>query len=292
MSLRGRLPVRSARVLRKLALALFLLCAATRDAEAGLIIYSDNFDQFALGTDLTSITYTPAVGQVNSATLNTFEGTSTKTAVNFGGSRAVEIQVPKDSGIEYVGGLPGAYSNTVLQFRWDTTFASLNDGLGGYFIRFPSPVFGMQVLMGYLDDGRITVFDGPPSLATIVPIGTFDAGVTYRTRLDVDLRNDVYSVYVDGAPLLLNAVLLDYVNQTTFDRFGFEADENTPSSAGNTWYIDNISVAVAAVPEPPSLWVMGVGVAFATTIGRRRVPQIAPENLAGLALPAHGLRVP
>ena len=58
----------------------------------------------------------------------------------------------------------------------------LNEGLGGFFIRFPTPTLDMQVLMGFLDDGRLIVFSGQPAPETVVEIGTYEAGVTYRPR--------------------------------------------------------------------------------------------------------------
>jgi hypothetical protein len=237
-----------------LALTLFALAS---EARAGLV-YSDDFEQFAAGTDLTTITYTPVVGPGNGAHFQTFAGGgSTKTAVDFGGSRAVQLFTPVGAGIEYLGILPASYTNTVLQFSWDTTFQSLNSGMAGFFIRFPSPIFGMQVLLGYFDDGTIAVFNGPPSPATVVPIGTFNAGLTYHTQMNYDLGSSTYSVFVDGRPLLLNEALPAYINQTELDRFGFDGNEALPTSRGNTWFLDNISVT--QIPEPSSLWILGVG---------------------------------
>jgi hypothetical protein len=244
--------------LRVLCAAIALTLFALGSEARADVVYADDFEQFAAGTDLTAITYTPATGPTNGAHFATFAGGgSTKTAVDFGGSRAVQLFTPVGAGIEYLGRLPASYTGTVLQFSWDTTFQSLNSGMAGLFIRFPSPVFGMQVLLGYFDDGTIAVFNGAPSPATVVPIGTFDAGVTYRTRMDYDLGNSRYSVFVNGTALLLNEALPAYINQTELDRFGFDGNEALPTSLGNTWFLDNISVA--QIPEPSPLWMLGLG---------------------------------
>jgi hypothetical protein len=247
------------RALRGLCAALaWTLFALASEADAG-IIYSDDFEQFAAGSDLTTITYTPVVGPANGAHFQTFAaGGSTKTAIDFGGSRAVQLFTPVGSGIEYLGMLPASYSNTLLQFSWDTTFQALNSGMAGFFIRFPSPVFGMQVLLGYFDDGTIAVFNGVPSTATVVPIGTFDAGVTYRTQMNYDLRTSTYSVFVNGTARLLNEALPAYLNQTELDRFGFDGNEALPTSVGNTWIIDNISVAQIPEPSLSSMLLVGL----------------------------------
>ena len=109
--------------LRGLCAALVLtLFTSGSGAEAG-VIYSDDFEQFAAGTDLTTVTYTPAVGPTDGAHFQTFAGAgSTKTAIDFGGSRAVRLFTPAGSGIEYLGVLPASYTNTLLQFSWETTF--------------------------------------------------------------------------------------------------------------------------------------------------------------------------
>ena len=107
-----------------------------------------------------------------------------------------------------------------------------------------------------------------PSLATLVPIGTFQSNQTYHTSLFYDLSGSQYSVYVNDAPLLLNQPLPAYLNQTNMDRFGFDANELFPTSQGNTWILDNIVVSV--VPEPLSLGLLGAGLLLGFGLLRRR----------------------
>jgi hypothetical protein len=233
---------------------------------ASTTIYADSFDQFAEGTDLTTATYTPDTGSTNSANFSVFgAGTgSSKQAIDFGGSTAVFIDQPVTTGSEYSGGFSTSYS-TVSSFSWDLTVLGSNPGLGGFFIRFPSPTFGMQILLGYLDDGQIGVFTDVPSTSTLMTIGTYTPNQTYSTRLDYNLLLDHYSVYVDGSLLLGNQPIPDYLDKTSIDRFGFDIAETLPGSMGNQFVLDNVKVTV--VPEPISCILFTVGGA---TLGLKR----------------------
>lgn len=251
------------------AAAFCVALAAGGVARADMLVYSDTFENFPLGTDVTATNWTPAVGPVDSAFFtNYLSGVSTKTVVNYGGSHAVNMNLSVGAGIEYHGNLPTTYSNGVLKFEWDLTALSLHSGLGGLWIRFPSPTFGMQILVGYLDDGTIDTFSGNPSLATLVPIGTYQSNQTYHTSLFYDLSASSYSVYVGATPLLLNQPLPAYLNQTNLNGFGFDGNESFANSPGNTWILDNIAVSV--VPEPMSLGLLGAGLLLGFGLLRRR----------------------
>ena len=122
----------------------------------------------------------------------------------------------------------------------------------------------MQVLMGFLDDGRIIVFRGIPSPATIFTIGTYSADETYRTRLLLDLPGDRYGVWLDGVPLLLDEPIPAQTNSTAIHQFGFDSNEKflfPPGTFGNQFVIDNVEVTVdaAEVPEPATLSLLGLG---------------------------------
>lgn len=250
-------------------MALVLALAAGARTRADTIVFADGFENFPVGTDVTVTNWTPAVGPVNGADFSIFPAgsISTKTVVNYGGSRAVNANLPIGSGLEYLGLLPAMYDHTILKFDWDLTVPSLNSGLGGIWIRFPAPVTGMQILVGYLDDGTIGTFSGDPSLATLVPIGTFQSNQTHHTSLYYDLSASRYSVFVDAAPLLVDVALPAYLNQTNMDRFGFDANELFPTSQGNTWILDNIAVSV--VPEPAALGLVGLGLLVGFRLLRR-----------------------
>ncbi len=84
-----------------LVLFLFVVVSLTvEEASAMTVVYVDDFEQFTPGTDLTTINYTPAVGDVNSAFFSVFgAGTNgSKQAVNFGCSTAVLLDQPINTG--------------------------------------------------------------------------------------------------------------------------------------------------------------------------------------------------
>jgi hypothetical protein len=109
----------------------------------------------------------------------------------------------------------------------------------------------MQVLMGFLDDGRLIVFSGQPSPETVVEIRTYLAGVTYHSRLALDLMSDTYSVWLDGAPLLLGQPIPPHINSASIHQFGFDSNEHLESSAGNVFLLDNVtSPSMRKCPNP------------------------------------------
>jgi hypothetical protein len=263
--------------MKQIALAATLCLGLARPA-ASAPIYLDDFEQFTEGADLTSAVYTPAVGGIDAARFkphldNTVP--SSVTAVAHDGSIGAEFSLPEGSGEDYLGLFFTTYVETPLAFEWDFTARELNGGVGGFFIRFPTPTLDMQVLMGFLDDGRVIVFRGTPSPATLFTIGAYNADQTYRARLQLDLPADSYGVWLDGIPLLLDEPIPEQTNNSAIHQFGFDSNEKfifPPGTFGNQFVIDNVQVTVdgeVAVPEPATLSLIGLGLGALTA--RRRV---------------------
>jgi hypothetical protein len=132
--------------MRRLGLATLLWSVVASPAGAAPV-YLDNFEQFTAGTDLTTITYTPATGGADSGLLHPHFGTPTSphvTAVSAFGSIAAEFNLPVGSGEDYLGRFPTTFTDVRLVFDWDMTATDLNEGLGGFFTRFPTPTLDMM----------------------------------------------------------------------------------------------------------------------------------------------------
>lgn len=248
--------------MRWITLIALLICCYGR-AAAAAVIYVDDFEQFAPGTDLTNLTYTPTVGGTDAARFHSFvpEIPATVTASSFNASVASVWNLPAGSGEDYLGRFFTTYVEQTTIYDWDFTGAANNVGVGGFFIRFPTPTLDMQVLMGFLDDTRIVVFTDNPSPTTFDVIGAWVAGTTYRTRLILDQPSNTYSVILNGVPLLIGRAIPPHINSSTIHQFGFDSNEAMPTSQGNTYFLDNVQVTLvdAQIPEPASLTLLGVG---------------------------------
>jgi hypothetical protein len=119
----------------------------------------------------------------------------------------------------------------------------------------------MQVLMGFVDDGRVVVFNGIPSPATVETIGSWVAGTTYHAHLILDQPGNTYSVLLNGMPLVTGRAIPPHINASTIHQFGFDSNEAMPTSQGNRFVLDNVQVTLAdaQVPEPATLTLLGVG---------------------------------
>lgn len=261
--------------MRWITLLMVALFCHTSSASAA-VIYLDDFEQFAVGTDLTNLNYMhvlPAVAGTT-AKFRSFvpEVAATVRAIGFNGSVASEWDLPPGSGEDYLGRFLTTYTEQTTIYDFDLTGEATNAGFGGFFIRFPTPTLDMQVLMGFLDDGRVVVFNDHPSPLTVDVVGAWVAGTTYRTRLILDQPANTYSVLLNGVPLPLvtGRDIPVHINRTTIHQFGFDSNEAMPTAQGNRYVLDNVVVTRvdAEVPEPATLTLIGLGL-FALGFMRR-----------------------
>ena len=159
---------------------------------------------------------------------------------------AVEVNVPEGCHLDYIGNLGQAFGNKVFLLTWDIEIKAVNGGGGMFFVRFPRNDDGMQVLFGFLDDGRVIRFDGNPSLATLVHVGTFQAGTRYRVYFIWNLVAKTYSVFFDGAWIVDGEPIPDHFKVDAIEKFGFDINQFIAEQAGlspaqgNIYYVDNI----------------------------------------------------
>ena len=270
---------------------IFAVIASLPTAAGAAPIYVDNFEQFSTGTDLTNATYTPTVGGTNATTFHSFGplGLATVTAASANGSIASVWDLPSGSAEDYLGRFFTTYVEPVAVFTWDFSADNLNDGFGGFFIRFPTPTLDMQVLMGFLDDGRVIVFNDTPSPSTFDTVGSFDADVVQHSMLTLNLPANTYSVVINGTPLVTNRAIPPHINNATIHQFGFDSNEEMLTAQGNRFILDNVEVTLAdaQVPEPTTLLLVGTGLValrnrrrYRTISRRRDIPNRSVTALA------------
>ena len=195
---------------------------------------------------ITDLFRTPTIGPPESAAW--YEGCPSATAklVDRLDGKAVEVVVPQGCHLDYIGNLGQAVGNKVFLLTWDIEIKAVNDGDGMFFVRFPRTTSGMQVLFGFLDEGRVIRFNGNPSLETLVDVGTFQAGTRYRVYFIWNLVAKTYSVFFDGAWIVDGEPIPDHFKVDAIEKFGFDINQFIAEQAGlspaqgNIYYVDNI----------------------------------------------------
>ena len=193
---------------------------------------------------ITDVTRIPTIG----LSAAWYEGCESATAmlVSRMDGMAVEVNVPEGCHLDYIGDLGQAVGNNVFLLTWDIEINAVNGGGGMFFVRFPRNDNGMQILFGFLDDGRVIRFDGNPSLATLVHVGTFLPGIRYRVSFIWNLVTKTYSVFFDGAWIVDGEAIPGHFKVDAIEKFGFDINqfiaesEGLPPAQGNIYYVDNI----------------------------------------------------
>ena len=222
------------------------LLAASIPTHKSLLFVDDYQEGGYTMPDITDVFRTPTIGPPKSAAW--YEGCESATAmlVSRMDGMAVEVNVPKGCHLDYIGNLGQAVGNKVFLLAWDIEIKAVYDGGGMFFVRFPRTTSGMQVLFGFLDDGRVIRFNGNPSLETLVPVGTFEAGTRYRVYFIWNLVAKTYSVFFDGAWIVDGEPIPDHFKVDAIEKFGFDINqfiadqEGLTPAQGNIYYVDNI----------------------------------------------------
>ncbi len=227
-------------------LAFFLFIPSTQ----GSVISLDDFEGDALNADITNVFRTPTVGPPLSAAWYQAVGPAKAQVVNRPDGKATQVDVPQGCSLDYIERLGGTYGNRIFSISWYIEVAAINGGWGMFFVRFPTsdPPNSMQVLFGFIDDGRLVRFSGKPSVDTIVSVGNFQAGTRYSVWLIYDLVSFRYSVSLNGIRVVDQEPIPGYLAFDGIDKFGFDINQkiilpDIPPSQGNTYYVDNIRFA-------------------------------------------------
>ena len=176
-----------------------------------------------------------------------YEGHGARTAVVTNGldGQAARLTVPAGAALDYVAYLGAVVGPAAYLLTWDMEIAETNGGGGMFFVRFSrADGNGMQVLFGFLDDGRIIRFFDEPSYETYVEVGTFAAGTRYRTHFIYDLAAATFSVLFDGKWIVDHAAVPALFKLDGIGQFGFDVNQTLglpdQPALGNAYWVDNV----------------------------------------------------
>ncbi len=213
----------------------------------------DDYEGDAPG-DVLDVFRTPSLGPLNSVAW--YEGHGERTAVVTNGldGQAALLTVPPATALDYIAYLGATNVPAAYLLTWDMEFAEVNGGGGMFFVRFSrADGNGMQVLFGFLDDGRIIRFFDEPSYETFVEVGTFEAGTRYRTYFIYDLASATFSVLFDGQWIVDHAAIPALFKMDGITQFGFDLNQTLglpgQPGLGNTYLVDNVRFGLLNGPH-------------------------------------------
>jgi hypothetical protein len=220
----------------------------------GTLLFLDDYEGDALNDDITGVFRTPTVGPSLSAAWYQAMGPlvvyPTAKVVNRLDGRAARVDVPQYCSLDYIEYLGASYGSKKFLISWDIAVSAVNGGWGMFLVRFPTsdPPDSMQVLFGFLDDGRVIRFSGKPAVDTLVPVGTFLADTRYSVRFVYDLVSKRYSADINGVRVVDHEPIPGHFALTSIDKFGFDLNQrinlpDIPPPQGNTYFVDNIRFA-------------------------------------------------
>lgn len=232
----------------------FFFFFATLSPACAALVFQDDYEKDNLNADITEVFRTPAIGPALSAAwyhaLGNLVIQPSARVVDHLDGKAARVEVPQFCALDYIEYLGTALGGKVFLLSWDIEVGEVNGGWGMFLIRFPTadPPNSMQVLFGFLDDGRIIRFSGKPAVDTLVPVGTFLPGVRYSVRFVYDLVAKSYSAALNGETLVDREPIPVHFDLAAIDKFGFDINqrldlpEHTPQ--GNVYHVDNIRLIV------------------------------------------------
>ncbi|MBI5583322.1 MAG: hypothetical protein HY892_05835 [Deltaproteobacteria bacterium] len=212
------------------------------------LIFLDDFEGDGLNAVITNVVRTPTVGPAGSAGwVNPHGAPLVRVTTGPAGQEAL-VDVPQGSSLDYLGRLGGDFGNGIFFISWDMLVDRVNGGWGLFLIRFPrsdDPTRqDMQVLFGFLDDGRLIGFSAEPLIDHMVTFGTFQSSMRYAVAFVYDLVSHRYSVSLNGIRVVDRQPIPGYLAVDFIDKFGFDINQLMPlpdhPPQGNTYHVDNI----------------------------------------------------
>ena len=227
---------------------------------SAVLIFQDDFEGHAAGTDLTAITPTIGASYGDNWNIQVWDALTDPPAIAPPGGPGF---IAKKTNVANVSMYISAADQTavtgkVVNFNFDTYVVS-DTKLGGGFVTFlPGYVRGWNIELA--DNGTIRYYNS--DLADPYP----DAGVTYRlnrwipVEVVADYGNHTFHATVDG-----NEFDGDWAaaGASSFERLYM-----APVSAQSRFYVDNLSISV--VPEPSSLALIATALLGLVPYARRK----------------------
>ena len=208
------------------------------------LVLQDDYEGSSVGENITDVFRSPTIGAYNSTAWYEGHGASEATVISHLEGKCAQVHVPTNTALDYISHLGVSCSGLPFLLTWDIEIESRNGGGGMFFVRFPHAVDGMQILFGFLDDGRVIRFFDVPAANTFVTVGTWQAQTRYRVYLIYDLAAATYSVLFDGAWIVHHAAIPGYLATNSISEIGFDVNQTMglpgQPAQGNTYYVDNV----------------------------------------------------
>lgn len=208
------------------------------------VFLMDDYEESGLGADIKDVFRSPTIGPVNSTAWYEGHGASEATVVSHLDGKCARVHVPTNAALDYISHLGASCGGEPFLLDWDIEIESLNGGGGMFFVRFPHAVDGMQILFGFLDDGRVIRFFDVPATNTFVTVGSWQPQTRYRVHLIYDLPSTNYSVLFDGTWIVNHQPIPSYLAAGSISEIGFDVNQTLglpgQPAEGNTYYIDNV----------------------------------------------------
>ncbi len=262
------LPARAYASLAKNLLSTVVLLSVLLPAWAQ-VVYFDNFQQFAPGTDLTTTTYTPASGPLGAtATTRVLNGSPTITASNLLGRNCAffdnSVLTNKS---EYRATPSQPLTNQILELTCNLLIKSTNAGEGLFMFSVPTtdPVANYNPPLAFMDTGLIAVFTNAPSQpATVVGSWASLANTFMTNRLILNYPERKLWYALNAQPIA--GLPLGTYFSNNVDKLTFTAFERSSGSLGNQFALDDVKVQIRSLaPTITSIQTLGANVAITFT---------------------------
>jgi hypothetical protein len=258
--------------MKKIGILIWLVMGLISPAGAEVIIL-DNYEGMSVNIPLTGMFRTPSIGPVDSVGWISSVGGSGAQVIIGLDNLAAGVNVPQGGALDYLANFKQVYSGGSYRVEWDMMVNRVGSDPGLFMVRFPTPDNNMQILFGFMNDGRLIRFDLQPSPSSLVEVGTFMQDTRYAVALTYDLDADRYSVALNGLNVIMAQAIPSYLNGVSIDRFGFDINQseaiqlNGQIPQGNSYWVDNVRFSrIEPVPEPGLMLLIFTGLAWIASL--------------------------